>query len=111
LKKGRRLIENVFGLLKHTFCELLVKSDLDVTFLYNVITYCCLLRNLLLGQSIEDVERLLDLFCREGMELEIFNNDEPTVEASEIPLKGLEVHLEAEKRRSLGLYLRAHHGL
>jgi hypothetical protein len=32
LRRGRCLVENVFGILKQTFRELLVKSDLDVVF-------------------------------------------------------------------------------
>jgi pentatricopeptide repeat protein len=92
LQRGRCIIEIVFGILKHTFCELLVKCDLDVTFFLDVITCCYLLQNMLLGRSVEDVERLLDLLRREGMEPEILNVDEPIVEASKIQPQDLEVH-------------------
>jgi hypothetical protein len=32
LRKGRCVVENAFGMLKQTFRELLVKSDLSITF-------------------------------------------------------------------------------
>ena len=36
LRRGRCIVENAFGILKHTFRELLVKSDLSITFLPDV---------------------------------------------------------------------------
>jgi hypothetical protein len=59
LRKGRCVVKNAFGILKQTFRELLVKSDLDVVFLPDVITCCAILHNILLGQSHEDVENLM----------------------------------------------------
>jgi len=58
-----------FG-VKQTFRELLVKSDLSVAFLPDVITACALLHNVLLGQSHGDVERLLEVLRTEGLEEE-----------------------------------------
>ena len=43
------VVENAFGILKQSFCELLTKSHLDVAFLPNVITCCCILHNVMLG--------------------------------------------------------------
>jgi len=61
-------VENTFGMLKQTFRELLVKSDLDVTFLPDVITACAILYNTLLGQSHEKVERLLQVLRTKGLD-------------------------------------------
>jgi hypothetical protein len=38
-------VENAFGILKQTFRELLVKSDLSITFLLDVISACAILHN------------------------------------------------------------------
>ena len=66
LRRGRGIVENVFGILKQTFRELLVKSDLSVTFLPDVIMCCAILHNVLLAQSHGDVERLLQILRTEG---------------------------------------------
>jgi hypothetical protein len=55
LRRGRIVVENAFGILKQTFRELLVKSELQAAFLPNVITCCAILHNVFLGQSHEDV--------------------------------------------------------
>ncbi len=44
-KRGRLVVENIFGILKKTFKEL-QKFELHVTFLHDVFTCCCLLHNL-----------------------------------------------------------------
>lgn len=61
LSRGRVVVENAFGLLKLTFRELHLKSDLDVCILPDVITCCAILHNLLLQQSHKAVERLLEV--------------------------------------------------
>lgn len=48
LSKARVVVENAFGQLKLTFRELLVKTDLDVVFVPEVVTCCALLHNVLL---------------------------------------------------------------
>jgi hypothetical protein len=71
LRRGRCIVENAFGLLKQTFQELLGKSSLRVTFLLDVILCCAILHNVLLGQSNEDVEQLLEVLQVEGFEGEV----------------------------------------
>jgi hypothetical protein len=66
LRRGCCVVENAFGLLKQTFRELLGKSSLQVTFLPDVILCCAILHNMLLGQSHEDVEQLLEVLQLEG---------------------------------------------
>jgi hypothetical protein len=61
LRRGRCVVENAFGLLKQTFRELLTKSDLHVAFLPDVILTCAILHNILLGQSHEQVQNLLEV--------------------------------------------------
>jgi hypothetical protein len=59
LKHGRCVVLNAFGILEQTFCELLVKFDLIVTFLLDVILCCALLYNISLARSRGDVKHLL----------------------------------------------------
>lgn len=63
-------MENAFGILKHTFRELLLKSDLHLTFLPDIILTCAILHNILLGQPPDPVEKLLDVLRSEGMDNE-----------------------------------------
>lgn len=67
LSRARSVVENAFGILKQTFRELHSASDLHVTLLPDVVVCCCILHNLLLGQSAEEVDRLLAMLQREGM--------------------------------------------
>jgi hypothetical protein len=75
LRKGRCVVENAFGILKQTFRELLMKSDLDVVFLPDVIICCAILHNVLLGQSPEEVEQFLQVLRREGLEGEVTDDE------------------------------------
>ena len=67
LWKGQSVVEHAFGILKQCFRELRVRSDLHVTFLPDIIFACCLMHNMLLGQSYNDVEQLLEVLQTEGM--------------------------------------------
>lgn len=55
------MVENAFGILKKNFKELMCKSYLNVIFLSNVFTYCCLLHNLLKIQDEVSIEHLLHI--------------------------------------------------
>lgn len=59
LSRARSVVENAFGILKQSFRELHSASDLHVTLLPDVVVCCCILHNLLLGQSAAEVDRLL----------------------------------------------------
>jgi hypothetical protein len=59
LSRAWSVVENAFCILKQSFRELLRVSDLHITVLPDVIVCCCLLHNILLGQSPEEVDRLL----------------------------------------------------
>jgi hypothetical protein len=77
------VVENVFGILKKTFKELLHKLDLSVTFLLDVFTYYCLLHNLLRIEddaSIEHLMRIIELEANSLHENQLVNiaQDEPT---------------------------------
>jgi hypothetical protein len=66
LRRGRCIVENAFGILKQSWRELLQKTELQVTYLPDVITCCAILHNLLLGQTSDDVNRLLSVLQAEG---------------------------------------------
>jgi hypothetical protein len=87
LKKGRCVVENAFGILKQTFRELLLKSELDVVFLPDVITCCAILHNVLLGQSHYEVEQLMQVLRREGLDGDVTDDD---AQVPENDLRGFE---------------------
>ena len=95
LCRGRGVVENAFGILKQTFHELLGKSELLVTFLPDVIICCTILHNMLLGQSHQEVERLLQVLQMEGL---------PEPDADEAMVVDVDEG-GAEKRRQLGVFL------
>lgn len=66
LSCARSVVENAFVLLKVTFRELHGKCELDVTFVLDVITCYALLHNVLLKESPDNIERLLDVVHRQG---------------------------------------------
>ena len=105
LRRGRCVVENDVGILKQAFRELLVKSQLHITFLSDVIICCAILHNVLLGKSYKEVEELLDVLRREGLEGEVI--DEGIAPADGANLHGDDVVNvpDAEVRHDLGLYL------
>lgn len=105
LRRGRGVVENAFGILKQSFRELLVKSDLQVTFLPDVILCCAILHNILLGQCHEDVERLLGVLRNEGLNDED-DEDEPVVlQAPEVVPDDSAFAQGLDRRRQLGVFL------
>jgi hypothetical protein len=76
LQRVRGVVENAFGILKQSWRELLLKSELDVAHLPDVILSCCLLHNLLLGQASVEVEVLLEVLSSEGWTEEVPNDDD-----------------------------------
>lgn len=70
LSKGRSVVENAFEIFKQCFRELRVKFDLHVTF-PDIIVCCCLLHNLILGQSPLEVLRLLQILQEEAWSLRL----------------------------------------
>ena len=105
LRRGRGVVENAFGILKQTFRELLVKSDLQVVFLPDVITCCAILHNMLLGQSHGDVERLFQILRMEGLQEEDANEAVNIVEAAEGIRDDCTLREGTEKRQQLGVFL------
>ena len=105
LHRGRCVVENAFGILKQSFRELLVKSDLQVTFLPDVITCCAILHNILLGQSHEAVETLLHILRTEGLQ-EGEEDEQPVLHDGGDLAREDTAHAEgSDKRRQLGIYL------
>jgi hypothetical protein len=73
LRRGHGIVENTFGILKQTFQELLVKSELQVAFLPDVIMYCALLHNVLFRQSHEEVQQLLEVHHTERLDGDVLD--------------------------------------
>ncbi len=53
------LVENNFGILKKTFCKLMIKSNLDVQFLLNVVICCYMLHNMILNGKNANIDELM----------------------------------------------------
>jgi hypothetical protein len=115
LRRGRCVVENAFGILKQTFRELLGKSKLSVTFLPNVISACTILHNILLGQSHDEVERLLGILRNEGLAGgneglagEVLDDKVDGMDIAGEPVRediSVEALRGADKRSELGVYL------
>jgi len=67
LSKGRNVVENAFEILKKTFKELLVKSNLHTFFFLDVIT-CCLLYSMILDGNNVDVNPLMQQLEHEDLQ-------------------------------------------
>jgi len=103
-KRGRSVIEHVFGIFKQIFHELQYKLDLHVTFLPDFVTCCCYLHNLLLGQDEEQVQKLMERLRNEGLE------NEDIVENLDLPEVGIEakpsiLRAAENMQQELGEYL------
>lgn len=61
LSTERCVVENAFGILKQSFCELGRLSEIHVTSFPDVIVACCLLHSMLLNQHLDDVALLLEV--------------------------------------------------
>ena len=61
LKIGRCMVNNAFGILKGVFKELRHVIEIHVTIVPDMVVACCLLHNLLFGQSVDDVAHLLKI--------------------------------------------------
>lgn len=60
-------MENAFGILKKTFKQLLVKSNLHTIFLLDVVI-CCLLYNMILNERDVDVNALMQQLIQEDLQ-------------------------------------------
>lgn len=83
----------------------MLKFDLHVTFLPDVILCCAILHNILMGQSHEDVEALMQVLRNEGMDAALLDEnggarDEDNVVADDTPPR-----VASDKRRDLRVYL------
>jgi hypothetical protein len=105
LRKGWCMVENAFGILKQTFRELLVKSKLDVVFLLDVITCCAILHNILLGQSHEEVEQLMEVLREERLHGEVTDDEEDPVGHDPQEVQNGPAMVGAELRIRLSVYL------
>jgi len=62
LSQGRSVVENSFGILRMSFRELLLKTNLHVLFLLDVVICCCILYNMIkqvLDEKDLDIETLM----------------------------------------------------
>lgn len=102
--RGRGVVENAFALLKQSFKELDMQSNLSVSLLPDVVICCTLLHNLLLRQGHEDVVLSTETGVQ-GVEA-----DRPGAVGPQEPLDEQTVFAGgSQKRRQLGLFLAAQH--
>ena len=80
------------------------KSDLHVTFMPDVILCCAILHNILLGQSHEEVEDLLEVLRNEGLHGQVID-DEGAGEGEDAVHDHIPTPAASEKRQELGLFL------
>jgi hypothetical protein len=59
LCQGRSVIENSFGILKKTFRKLLLKTNLHVVFILDVVVCCCILYNMIIDGKDFDMDAFL----------------------------------------------------
>ena len=69
----------------------------------DVVIYCCLLHNLLFGQSPKVVEHLLDVLRQEGMVPEVMDNNVNVKDRGGMPAIGYDP--PKEKRQALEMFL------
>ena len=98
-------MENAFGILKSTFRELLTKSKLYVAFLTDVILAYAILHNILLGQSYEDVENLLQVLRIEGLDGKVSHNNADGEDGGDGVVEPTEASPTTEIRNELGIFL------
>ncbi len=55
-KQGWLIMENAFGILNKKFRALLQKSNLQVSYIPNVFSYCCMFHNLLRDENEASIE-------------------------------------------------------
>lgn len=67
-RQGRSEVENAFGLVKYTWCELIRKTEMDVYFVPDMIICCYTLHNLVLGVTNVQVEELMYYLILEAQE-------------------------------------------
>ncbi len=54
-----KVVENNFGILKKTLCELMIKSNLNMHFLPNVVICFCMLHNIIINQKYINIDELM----------------------------------------------------
>ena len=73
-RRGRSVVENAFGILKGTFRELLLQTNLHVTTIPDVFCACALLHNLILGEKDVDIACLMRQLALEAQyDMEQYN--------------------------------------
>ena len=103
---GRSIIENAFGILKQSFRELLTITKLNVTFVLDVVVCCVLLYNVLLGESPDEVARLLKILQCEGALPEV--DDNPLQDPKNNGARSVDLGCAEEKCQELGVFLGRH---
>lgn len=98
-------MENAFGILKQSFKELLLKSDVHIIFLPDVILCCAILHNILMGQSHEEVEELLQILRSEGLDGAVVDEDVGAAEPTKAVRDDTAAVLGSQKRQDLGVFL------
>jgi len=64
-KHGCLVVENAFKILEQTFCELLCKTKLHITLVFDMVTCYALLHNLLITRKAIDMDGVINIFIIE----------------------------------------------
>lgn len=99
------MVENAFGILKLTFCELHGKTDFDVTIVLDVVTCCAILYNVFLNQSHDEIARLLEVIRAQNERAELVLQPIPADDIGEPVGDNADIEGGVLKRRDLGVFL------
>jgi len=54
-----KIVENNFGILEKTLCELMIKFNLNMHFFPNVVICCCMLHNIIINEKYINIDELM----------------------------------------------------
>lgn len=102
------MVENAFALLKHSFRELHQRSSIHVALMSDVVVCCAILHNILLSDSHEAVERLLEIVqYREENDAAVLEPLHPE-HVSDVAVLESQQEGARLKRQDLGVHLTLH---
>lgn len=111
LSRARSVVENAFALLKHSFRELQQRSYIDVALMPDVVVCCAILHNILLRDSHEAVERLLQIVQYREDDGSAVQEPLHPEHAADVAVLESDQEGALQKRQDLGVFLTLHRGV